>query len=52
VEQAESLKKKEEKQSLNNPTVPVIKKQSSTSKNPLQPEDIVMKFDDKDFDDE
>jgi primosomal protein N' len=52
LEQAENLKKKEKRQSLNNPTVPVIKKQSSTSKNPLQPEDIVMKFDDKDFDDE
>jgi hypothetical protein len=52
LEQAASLEKKEKKQSLNNPTVPVIKNQSSTSKTPLQPEDIVMKFDDKDFNDE
>jgi primosomal protein N' len=52
LEQAASLEKKEKKQSLNNPTVPVVKKQSSTSKTPLQPEDIVMKFDESDFNDE
>jgi len=52
LEQAASLERKEKKQSLNNLTVPSVKKQSPTSSPPLQPEDIVMKFDDKDFNDE
>lgn len=52
AEQLATLEKKEKKQSLNNQTIPVVKNQPSTSKTPLQPEDIVMKFDDEDFDDE
>lgn len=52
AEQLATLEKKEKKQSLNNQTIPIVKNQPSTSKPPLQPEDIVMKFDDKDFDNE
>jgi primosomal protein N' len=50
-EQAKSLEAKEKRQSLNNQTIPTVKNQSPTSNPPLQPEDVVMKFDDKDFDD-
>lgn len=48
-EQEMGLKKK---QSLTNPTVPVVKNQPSTSNPPSQPEDIVMNFDDNGFNDE
>jgi hypothetical protein len=50
--QSKILEAKEKRQSLNNQAVPTVKNQSTTSDQPLQPEDVVMNFRDEDFNDE
>lgn len=52
IHQSRILEAKEKRQSLNNQAVPTVKDQSTTSNQPLQPEDVVMNFRDEDFDDE
>lgn len=50
-EQEQTLKANKKRQSLNNQIEPATKKQSPTSDPALQPEDVVMNFDDNDFGD-